>query len=270
MIFAIPREETTYIGTTDTDFYKDKEKVITTKNDAEYLLTAVNLAFPGIRLTMEDIISSWAGLRPLINQPGRKTSEISRKDEIFISDTGLISIAGGKLTGYRKMSLKIVNLVSRVLKKEYNIYSEKCRTRFISLKGNQFSGSRQVREYINQLSGTLEKHALGKPEAVYLVHNYGIQTEEILSIMKKMDEKDPSLKLILAELKFCSDYEMIVSAVDFLVRRTGRMFFKIESVKKYSEPVLMEMAKIFEWSQLRLSEERNRLENEIFKATHFE
>ena len=96
MMFAIPRGKITYVGTTDTNFDKDKDNVKVDLADAIYLLSAVNNMFPKIELEMEDIISSWAGLRPLIHEEGKSASELSRKDEIFTSDTGLISIAGGK------------------------------------------------------------------------------------------------------------------------------------------------------------------------------
>ena len=101
MIFAIPRERTTYIGTTDTTYQGSKEEVLTTQEDAAYIINATNRTFPNLELTINDIESSWAGLRPLIHEDGKSASELSRKDEIFVSETGLISIAGGKLTGYR-------------------------------------------------------------------------------------------------------------------------------------------------------------------------
>ena len=99
MMFAIPRGKVTYIGTTDTNFNLDKDHVTTDIADAIYLVSAVNNMFPDIELELDDIISSWAGLRPLIHEEGKSASELSRKDEIFTSDTGLVSIAGGKLTG---------------------------------------------------------------------------------------------------------------------------------------------------------------------------
>ena len=101
MIFAIPRGRITYVGTTDTNYDLDKDDVRTDLADAIYLISAVNNMFPSIELEMSDIESSWAGLRPLIHEEGKSASELSRKDEIFTSDTGLISIAGGKLTGYQ-------------------------------------------------------------------------------------------------------------------------------------------------------------------------
>jgi len=112
MLFAIPRGKTTYFGTTDTDFSDLLDNPLVTNNDVKYLIDSVNYTFPKLNLSKFDIISSWAGLRPLIQKEGKKSTELSRKDEIFIATSGLISIAGGKLTGYRKMAERVVNLIS--------------------------------------------------------------------------------------------------------------------------------------------------------------
>jgi glycerol-3-phosphate dehydrogenase len=119
MMFAIPRGNVTYFGTTDTNYQTDKNNVETNLVDATYLISAVNNIFPDINLTLNDIESSWAGLRPLIHEEGKSASELSRKDEIFVSDTELISIAGGKLTGYRKMAERIVDLVVKKYNRRY-------------------------------------------------------------------------------------------------------------------------------------------------------
>ena len=85
MMFAIPRGKATYFGTTDTFFEKDKDQIEITIVDAMYLISAVNNMFPTIELTLDDVESSWAGLRPLIFEEGKSASELSRKDEIFYS-----------------------------------------------------------------------------------------------------------------------------------------------------------------------------------------
>ena len=69
--------------------------------------------FPSLEISMKDIESSWAGVRPLILQEGKDPSEISRKDEIWESASGLVTIAGGKLTGYRKMAETVVDLLAK-------------------------------------------------------------------------------------------------------------------------------------------------------------
>src|SRR5699024_8219154 len=102
LVFAIPREGKVYIGTTDTNYSGDISHLQMRVQDRDYLVDAINFMFSDVNLKAEDVESSWAGVRPLVHEEGKDPSEISRKDEIFISDSGLISIAGGKLTGYRK------------------------------------------------------------------------------------------------------------------------------------------------------------------------
>ena len=111
MVFAIPREGKTYVGTTDTFFQGDLISPKVTREDRGYLLKCINYMFPSLALTDKNIESSWAGVRPLIMEEGKDLSEISRKDEIWESETGLITIAGGKLTGYRKMAEMTVDFI---------------------------------------------------------------------------------------------------------------------------------------------------------------
>src|SRR6185369_17043965 len=83
-----------------------------TMEDVDYLLDAANRTFEvEPALAPEDVVSAWAGLRPLLHQEGKKPSELSRKDEIMIGAGGLLSIAGGKLTTFRRMSERVVDLV---------------------------------------------------------------------------------------------------------------------------------------------------------------
>ena len=118
MIFAIPRRETVYIGTTDTLYNKSKDRLRVKRGEVSYLIKSVNKVFKS-NLKIDDVVSSWVGLRPLIKENKTDVSEISRKDEIFISDNGLISIAGGKLTGYRKMAERVIQEVVKKLKLKY-------------------------------------------------------------------------------------------------------------------------------------------------------
>src|SRR5699024_7566518 len=103
MVFAIPRVGKTYVGTTDTFYEGDIAHPTVTEEDRDYIFHASTVMFPSLKLTKDDVYSSSAGLRPLISQNGKKAGEISRKDETFISKSGLHSISGAKLTVYRKM-----------------------------------------------------------------------------------------------------------------------------------------------------------------------
>ncbi len=151
MIFAIPRGKVTYVGTTDTKFEKAPETVEVALVDALYLVNAVNNMFPDIELKIADIISSWAGLRPLIYEEGKSAGELSRKDEIFESNSGLISIAGGKLTGYRKMAERVVDKVSKRATKQYEMELKEVQTEKLDLTEDPFKNNKAVKAYVKKI-----------------------------------------------------------------------------------------------------------------------
>jgi len=109
MVFAVPFGDIVWIGTTDTDFPRAVERPEITRADVDYLLEATNRTWPALRIVDDDIRGAWAGVRPLLHQEGKKPSEISRRDEILLEPNGLLSIAGGKLTTYRRMAERVVD-----------------------------------------------------------------------------------------------------------------------------------------------------------------
>jgi glycerol-3-phosphate dehydrogenase len=253
MIFAIPRDRTTYVGTTDTNYEGSKEDVNASNADVEYLVEAVNKTFHGRTLSKPDIESSWAGLRPLIHEEGKSASELSRKDEIFESVSGLISIAGGKLTGYRKMAERVVDLV---IEKYFNdIKLKRCYTASIPLTVPGFSSYEEIEVFKRQFPQA-------GPAINYLVHTYGRATEEIIANSSGKD-------LILAELDYCIDNEMVMSASDFFVRRTGSLFFNIDRMRDTMEAVLIALKTRLNWAEDKVQAERQRLKDSIKLSGEF-
>ena len=245
MMFAIPRGNITYVGTTDTNYVNDKDHVKIDLADAIYLISAVNNMFPKINLEMEDIVSSWAGLRPLIHEEGKSASELSRKDEIFTSDTGLISMAGGKLTGYRKMAERVVNRIAKKMDEDYDVEIKDSITEEIPLCGSDFKKFKHVKKYINEIYDRIKDDGFTKYNAWFLVTNYGIQTETILAYYSKQKGDNNEIRMALAELRFGIDFEMVQNPMDFFIRRTGRLYFDIDSVRNLMDPVLEEFKKIY-------------------------
>ena len=219
MCFAIPREGATYFGTTDTPFEADPDQVTPDGQDLDYLLHGVNAMFPGLDLREDEIESSWAGLRPLIFEPGKSASEMSRRDEIFESASGLLSIAGGKLTGYRKMSERIMDLVTERIGR-----GGATQTSTTALAGNDFADFGYVVAYRDEVAQMLRAAELPVARAAYLVHLYGIQTPQVLA---EADPSiaDPELRLLVAELDFAIEREQVQRLEDFAIRRTGRLYF---------------------------------------------
>lgn len=270
MVFAIPRGKITYIGTTDTDYHGDKDDIRTKLEDVEYLINGVNHAFPKLGLKREDVESSWAGVRPLIHEEGKSASEISRKDEIFESDSGLLSIAGGKLTGYRKMSEKILDKLFKRLHETEGREKVKCITEDIDLDSGAFKNAKAVKKYRKALKLRLKEIGLTSYDAFYLVSNYGLASDQIIAGMDAFDNENPSLRLIRSELKYCIENELVYRLQDFFIRRTGRLYFDIGSIKHTFDTVLADFIAYFHWSDQRIAEEKKAMEYEIKKVSFFE
>lgn len=256
MVFAIPRSRITYIGTTDTDYSGNKENPRTNLEDVEYLINGTNIIFPSANLTVEDVVSSWAGLRPLIHEEGKSASELSRKDEIFISSTKLISIAGGKLTGYRKMAERVVDVVAKRLKKKHDLKLKKCQTANIIISGGGFEDHHDVEVYKENVYQQLKPFGFSHSDADYLVHNYGQQTDTILDHFLDQEDKSATA-LALSELWFGLNFEMVNASMDFFSRRTGRMYFNIKSVRELQDIVINKLSKELKWSEDRIQQERD-------------
>ncbi|MEO0505488.1 MAG: glycerol-3-phosphate dehydrogenase/oxidase [Bacteroidota bacterium] len=269
MMFAIPRGKVTYVGTTDTNFNLDKDDIKIDVADAIYLISAVNNMFPDINLELEDVISSWAGLRPLIHEEGKSASELSRKDEIFTSDSGLISIAGGKLTGYRKMAERIVNRVTKKMEEEQQLVFEPCTTDKIPLCGNEFKKFKHVKKYIAEVYSRLKEDGFSEYDAWYLVTTYGKQTESILEAFAALKGESVAERLIRAEVQFSIANEMVLNPMDFFIRRTGRLYFDIDSIREHQDAVLFEFQEAFGYHTEQLSEFKTVLEEALESHSNF-
>ena len=270
MMFAIPRGNYTYIGTTDTNYQLNKESIEVTTTDALYLISAVNQMFPSINLGLEDVKSSWAGVRPLIHVEGKSAEELSRKDELFVSDSGLISIAGGKLTGYRKMAERTTDLVCKKYKHRLEKIFNPVQTENINLTGGIFKNYNAVLTYQNHVYFAIKAFGFSKVDASYLVNNYGKQTEVILTHFKSLNHQNPIVNLALAELDFCIKNEMVVKPLDFFIRRTGRLYFDIQNIEIIKIPVLDAFAQYFNWDKSVMKSELEFINTQVFKASHFD
>jgi glycerol-3-phosphate dehydrogenase len=259
MIFAIPRGEIVYIGTTDTNYQGSKEEPNISQEDVNYLLKAVNDMFPAINITQQDIQSSWSGLRPLIHQEGKAPSNLSRKDEVFISASGLITITGGKLTGYRLMAKKIVDFVSQKMRNH-----QPCITDKLMISG--YSGSYSSMAILEkEIQAQLEILSTATIPARYLVNNYGEEAFKIIELYK-----NNSTRLFeVAEAEYSLVFESTLRLLDFYVRRTGRMFFWINSIELSLQAVADKFAVYLEWSDEEKQQEIQSVLDEIQARTDF-
>lgn len=251
MVFAIPRAGKTYIGTTDTDYKGDLANPGMTEEDLQYVLNTIHFMFPDVKITRDDVESSWSGLRPLIHEPKKGPSEISRKDEVFHSPSGLLTIAGGKLTGYRKMAEKVVDIVRDQLGEEEGAKFPGCRTQHMELSGGKMGGSQNFADFLR--TKVQEGLALGLDEAKAreLVQRYGTNIDIVYGYMKERGEEAKSYNLpvsLYASLLYALEYEMTSTPSDFLIRRTSALYFDIDTVYEWKESVINCMADKLGWN----------------------
>lgn len=129
ILFAIPWGERTILGTTDTDYNGSLEWIFADPADIQYILDITNRFFPHADLSRDDVISSWAGVRPLIADPNGSPSDISRSHQIDNPEPGWWDVAGGKLTTYRLMAEQTVDQIVNALKSAgLKPESGRCRT----------------------------------------------------------------------------------------------------------------------------------------------
>ncbi|WP_047150463.1 glycerol-3-phosphate dehydrogenase/oxidase [Aneurinibacillus tyrosinisolvens] len=267
MVFAIPRDGKTYVGTTDTFYDTDTAHPKMTLADRKYVIDAINYMFPDVKINVNDVESSWAGVRPLIYEEGKNASEISRKDEIWQSESGLITIAGGKLTGYRKMAEMVVDLAAGLLKEEGHGTYPPCKTKTWPISGGNVGGSANFPAFIRTKTEEGLAYGLTREQAEKLVRTYGSNIDRIYEyiVQHGREAKANGLPLdVFIRVFYAMEEEMAAKPVDVFIRRTGALFFNIGWVHQWKEPVISYMAKRLRWS----AEEKKKYTIELETQLH--
>lgn len=270
MVFAIPRGNKTYVGTTDTHYDGNLKNPKTTKQDRDYILNAIEYMFPTLNIKASDVESSWAGIRALFSDSdGEKPGEISRKDEIFVSDSGLISIAGGKLTGYRKMAEDAVNTVVKQFKEEENLLYSSSMTKDLPVSGGDVGGSKGFEVFKKEQMKRGDSLNIPEETTRKLINMYGGNVSQLFDIYtehKEKAEKENIDPFVLTELIYSMDYELAYKPVDFFIRRTSALLFDIDWVKQHQEDVIRYMAKSLKWDETQKEQYSKELEEALNEA----
>src|SRR5262245_41840739 len=246
--FVVPWEGRVNIGTTDTDYNGDKDHPRAAPEEVKEFLGAMNSYCPEGRLDPVDVISSWAGLRPLITDPeASDTTEVSRKEEIVESENGLISIGGGKLTTYRLMAERGIDLAVKRLKERFNV-----------LVNNSATEDEAIGGYLSLDELTIIAERLSQTEdlpletARHLLHDYGADYHRLIELTHENERlREPlidGLPQILAEIVYAARYEMALTLADVLTRRTRSAMVAGREVLKCAATVADLMAPELGWS----------------------
>jgi glycerol-3-phosphate dehydrogenase len=208
-VFLIPWGGFCLVGTTDTDYQGGLDSPSADANDVAYLLEAVRHTFPGAQIEHDDVISTFAGLRPLISSTGG-TYGLSREHKIVESPSGLVTVAGGKLTTHRLMGKQLTDHAQKRLARDYATHAQvECHTEE-SLEGAQTGRVRECK-----LETSVSQH---------LIDTYGSDATWILAYAEEnpsLGERIvPELPYLMAEALHAVQHEMALTLSDVLIRRT--------------------------------------------------
>lgn len=315
MVFILPREKKTYFGTTDTDFTGDFEHPTITQADLDYLLKIINNRFKDVNISIDDIESSWAGLRPLIDSNNasdynggdsgrlseqkfdelvatfdsyikgdsdRKTVEkalsstdsstsergdgpslVSRGSDLSQSDSQLITLAGGKLTDYRKMAEGALRLIlpqlTEITGNKYNLVQSKT----YPVSGGHFSPVR-IDESMEDFANLAVARGFEYPKAIKLARLYGSNMQNVVALLPEAHDYAEQYNFpleVAVSLLYSLEYEMTYTANDFFERRTTYLLFKRDEMLTLVDPVLNTIQDYFKLSDKEIS-----MQGEVLQA----
>jgi glycerol-3-phosphate dehydrogenase len=222
VMFVLPWGDFTYVGTTDTDYHGSPAEVRADAADVDYLLKSANSVFPDAKLAEADVVSTWAGIRPLLApaQGGGKESATSREHEIWWDRSGLLSIGGGKLTTYRVMAEQVIDRAAERLARKHRVESGMSPTADLPLPGTP-PGS--WTEFAGRIVEEADSLGVGGEVGRHLARAYGEDADAILAAIRA----DASLgerivhghPYVWAEIAHAVRHEMAVTLGDVLTRR---------------------------------------------------
>jgi len=245
IVFVIPHGEEVLVGTTDTDFDGDRERVAAEPEDIDYLLGVVSQSLPRAALTAADVAASFAGLRALAVGGGSAPSSVSREEVIVESRSGMISIAGGKLTTHREIAQRIVDRAASVLG---------CGAGRSPTLDTPLPGARPVQ--IEDSSGAAQAlAALPADLREAMTARYGTRAIVAANLMRQSPALARPLAagcpVAAAEVLYAVRYEMAASVADFIRRRTALSWRHPRCAGAAAEAAARLMAEELGWDRAR-------------------
>jgi glycerol-3-phosphate dehydrogenase len=264
--FVLPRnKEFTIIGTTDTDFKEDLANPFCNKEDADYLIESVKFYFPNAELDYNNILSTYAGIRPLVMQKGKSESEVSRKHVIFFSDDGLLTITGGKLTEWRAMAEDLFDRID-----EKKIFTGINKPTHFSRKKFLIGLEKEI--WLKELKNS--GIDLEKDIANHLYQQYGKGAIKILELIKE-DElfKERIIEdnyFLVAEIIYILRNEITPHLIDIFCRRTEMsLWIDHRKAPEAAEKVAGIMANEYSWDDDQKNKEIQNYLSYISKTVSF-
>ena len=274
LIFAIPVHERVFIGTTDSDYDGDYDKVRTTGEEVRWFLEHLNRAFPQSALTEDDVLGTWSGLRPLLaGVEGQDTRHLPRDHEVREDEDGLVTVTGGKLTTHRLMAREVVDGLAKRFRGE-GLHVGRCPTGSVLLPGGHGVERKdgQLRS-IGASGEALDREAaeeLGEDVANHLRRTYGGRWPQLLERARR-DERlglriNSDLPYIWAEVDHAVECELACTIVDVVRRRTQLILRSRDLGASVVGDVGARMAHLLGWTAEELDRQLDDYDREALAA----
>ena len=269
MIFVIPWREFSLVGTTDTDFAGDPDRLWATREEVTYLLDEVAKVLPDKRVALANVAYTYAGVRPLSFEPGASAARVSREHKVIPEgeDGRFLSITGTKLTCFRSLAEDVGDRVMRALGRR-----ERSRTGHAMLDGtDEEAGKIEVRAWMD-MSEEMAATGLSKGTLRMLVETYGRTYPRVLELGRKLpdgyERLCPSNPEIVAQVHHAVREEMAVSLQDLLLRRTGIGQSRCQGLD-CAESIAGRMAELAGWSRRRREAELTAYSEHVERSRRF-
>lgn len=250
IVFGIPRNEMIIIGTTDTDFKESPENVSVTPEDVKYLLSVTDHYFPNAGITAHDVIGSYAGVRPLVQDGSSSEGKTSREHTILNDPRGVTFVAGGKYTTYRLMCQQTVDNALQSFSIDERVKWKKVDT---SVPLNRYTSPEGLQQAYALADVWAQESGHLPSDILYLASRYALEAEQIL---QKYSSDYSYWQLEAAQ---AIDTTMCLNMRDFYTRRVPLFL----ADRNHGVHVLDEVGAVFQeklgWSDERLKEEKHLL-----------
>ena len=241
VFFILPSPVHTIVGTTETPAESGPESIRANRRDVQYLLRAANHYFPAASLRDADVISAWAGIRPLVAHAGTAANDASREHHIATSASGLISVTGGKLTTFRAMASEIVDVVEGALGRTTQTASVTSDAALPGAGDQSHDAELLAAQSVIPESETAEQ----------LVRAYGDRWRMVWGLCEREpllgDRLDPNLPYIAAEVVWAAVAEGAWTVADVLMRRMPIAYERRDAGRALASPVAALLGRVHRW-----------------------
>lgn len=254
IVFAIPRHEMVIVGTTDTDFNGDLNRVFAQKDEVQYLLQVVEKYFPGLKVTAQDIVSTYAGVRPLVDDGAKTEGKTSREHTILTDDHGITYVMGGKYTTYRKIAEQALSEILKHFPFEKRVQWGLCQT---DQPLNPLVSAEILDESEEYTREMVERSGLSEAESLRLFERHGL---EALQMPKSFGRLRSGVEY---EASHALMSTMCLSLRDFYFRRVPLFLAEPDHGLRHLESIANIFSSFYNWSAIEKADQLEDLQAQI-------